>query len=110
MLHSLYIDITMAEKTLACQPSLENNDYSLLTGFPKLIIPKAKANKSLFGPIKRTKSLLQMAHKGQSSFGITAILYTYQATKPYSGLLNPPNIIKARAVLESLTEAVQFVY
>ncbi len=66
-------------------------------GFPKLISLKAKAIKTPLGP----------THKGQSSFGITAILYTYQAYKTLFGIIKPtyPSVrmtYKARAVSESL--------
>ncbi len=47
--------------------------------FLKLISPKDKDSKTLFGPIKPTNPLVWMAYKGQKSFGIIAILYTYRA-------------------------------
>ncbi len=50
-------------------------------GFPKLVSPNTKAGKTLFGPINPTNPSVRMAYKGQSSFGITALLYTYQAYK-----------------------------
>ncbi len=57
-----------------------------LSGFLKLINLNDKVGQTLFRPIKLTNP----SYKGQRSFGITAILYTYQACKPYSGQLNPP--------------------
>ncbi len=61
-----------------------------------------RACKTLFGPTKPTNPSVRMAYEGQSSFGITAILYIYRA---YSGLLNPlihqsERPMKDRAVLE----------
>ncbi len=60
-------------------------------GFPKLISPKAKASKSLFGPFKLTNPSQLMAYKVQSSFGITAILYTYRACKTLFVPIKPTN-------------------
>ncbi len=47
------------------------------------------ACKTLFRPIKPTNPSVQMAYKGQSSFGIMPVVYTYGPAKPYLGLLNP---------------------
>ncbi len=54
---------------------------SEIAGFLKLISPKDKASKILLWPIKLTNLSVRMVYKGQSSFGITAILYTYRAYK-----------------------------
>ncbi len=87
---------------------MSNGLYAFsLPGFPKLVSLKAKVTKTLFGPIKLTNPPVQMAYKGQRSFGIIAILYTYRACKPYSGLLNSPIhqsewCMKAKVVSESL--------
>ncbi len=54
--------------------------------------PKAKALKTLFGPIKPTNPSAWMAYKGQSSFGIIAVLYTYQACKTLFRPIKPTNL------------------
>ncbi len=46
-----------------------------LTGFPKLISPKAKASKTLFRPMKPTNPSVRMAYKGQSSFRKPAVTF-----------------------------------
>ncbi len=40
-----------------------------ISGFPKLVNPKTKVSKTLFGPIKPTNPSVRMVYKGQSSFG-----------------------------------------
>ncbi len=61
-----------------------------MSGFLKLVSPKAKASKILFGHIKPINPSVQMAYKGQSSFGIIAILNTYLACKTLFGPINLP--------------------
>ncbi len=61
-------------------------------------------------PIQPTNPSVQMAYKGQSSFRITAILYSYRALKTLFRPIKSTNpsvwmaykLIKARSVLESL--------
>ncbi len=86
--------INVAKKRTNIIPIIEDarhpHKYRMLVGkfrpgIPKLVSPMAKADKTLFRPIKPTNPSVQMACKGQSSFGITAIL----PAQPYSGLLNP---------------------
>ncbi len=64
---------------------------NLRAGFPKLVSLKAKVSKTLFGPIKPTNPSVWMAYKGQSSLGITAILYTYRACKTLFGPIKSTN-------------------
>ncbi len=97
--HIYYIFITLGCTCLS--PSLH------ISGFPKLISSKAKDVKPLFRPIEPTNPSFWMAYKGQSSFGITEILYTYRACKTLYGPTNPPIhqsewLIKARAVSKGL--------
>ncbi len=61
------------------------------SGFPKLLSPKAKACKILFGSIKPTNPSVLMVYKGQSSFGIITILYTDQACKTLFRPIKPTN-------------------
>ncbi len=65
--------------------------HTPMPGFQKLVSEKAKVGQTLFGAIKSTNPSVQMTYNGQSSFLITAILYTYWLpVKPYFDLLNPP--------------------
>ncbi len=59
--------------------------------FPKLISLKAKTGETLFGPIKPTNPSVRLPYKGQSSFGIIAILHTYLACKTLFGPIKPTN-------------------
>ncbi len=63
----------------------------VLPGFLKLVSPKTKAGKTLLGPIKPNNPSVPMTYKGQSSFGITTILYTYWASKILFGPIKPTN-------------------
>ncbi len=78
--------------SLASQPC-KHSSFSacMITGFPKLVSPKAKHSKILFGHIKLTNPSVRMAYKGQSSFGITALLYTYRACKTLFEPIKPTN-------------------
>ncbi len=60
-------------------------------GFQKFISPKAKADKTLFRSIKPTNPSVRMAYKGQISFGIAVILYTYRVCKTLFGPIKPTN-------------------
>ncbi len=61
------------------------------TGCPKLVSLKAKAGKTLLRCIKPTNPSVRMPYKGQSSFSIIAILYTYQACKTPFRPIEPTN-------------------
>ncbi len=78
-------------------------------GFLKLVSPTAKSSKILFGPIKPTNPSVRMAYKGQSSFGITAILYTYRSCKTLFRLIKTHQSkwpIKVWPVSESLVQSL----
>ncbi len=62
-----------------------------MPGFPKFVSPKAKASKTLFRPVKPTNPSIQMDYKGQRSFGIISILYTYQSCKTLFGPIKSTN-------------------
>ncbi len=67
------------------------NIQNVNTGFLKLVSLTAKTSNTLFGPIKPTNPSVLTAFNGQGSFGITAILYTYQVCKTLFGLIKPTN-------------------
>ncbi len=92
LLPSLILKITLLQ--LLCMKNHHSSpNYSMLhkcpkpalhrpaTGFPKLVNTKTKAGKTLLGPIKLINPSVRMVYKGQSSFGIIAIMYTYRACK-----------------------------
>ncbi len=63
----------------------------LPSGFLKLVTLKTKSIKTRFGPIKPTNPSVRMAYKGQSSFGILTIFYTYQVCKTLFRPIKPTN-------------------
>ncbi len=70
-------------------PMLSEEDQA----FRNLSVSRPKLAKSYSpGPIKPNNPSVRMVYKGQSSFGITAMLYTFRAEW----------LIKARAISESL--------
>lgn len=46
--------------------------HFVLTGFPKLVSPKARSDKTLFGPIKANNRSFWIVYNGQISLEITA--------------------------------------
>ncbi len=73
----------------------------IVDGFPKLVSQEKPY--SDISPIKNPPIPVWMAYKDQSSFGITVILYTYQAYKALFGPIKSTNpsvrmAYKARSV------------
>ncbi len=73
-----------------CSFTLSPHSYTT-AGFPKLVSLKAKASKPYLNLYKPTNLSVWMAYKGLHSFGITAILYTYQACKTLLRPSKPTN-------------------
>ncbi len=100
------IDMTLTSKKTPNETMLADSQFYQ----DRLSKTHQSKGQTLFGSIKSINPSVGMSYKNQSSFGITAILYTYQVYKTLLGPVKPTNIhqsrctTKAGAGMESCTK------